>query len=555
MTYVAALIAYFVCYEIMYLFPIVLLQDLLPEKWSSFLQVPIMITGLSAFILVLGQANSAASHFAAGDKTFWQAHQAAHNDLKILIKFFFGFFFKDLDTPDAPAIQPTTESFTLGASDPHDRPLGLVGIRGVQDFEILCQFQPSRRLPYGGALIFLPLAAGKIKEMSKSLEGHLSHGMASWLTLEDKLLYGMYMDCPTCSQLLKAGNYPSDKHQVYLQKIRDLGIEEIKKSPVNWLSDFYPFLHLLEPGLYFIALTPYYPVDGEGHFFWDAFPALENSHALQWAVKDPFVEIPHFLIPTQSADAFDPVRFENAFQWLGKRPGVAYHISGPVSALLDGHHRATAAAKQGISFDCITISSHILVRNFPDGKKLDLPFLGEVKLPEWLDVIEMVQKEKDELKQREAKQFKQDIERSWPGNKPGDLAGGLGLDVSDYPRIEEIIALKVFSDPDPGTNPAYCARDSELEERWILPLYNSRNPDKYKALIQMARTETYRFAWFKLFSLLAETKSDEVAELFIDYLKYDREKRQEFINLIGKYLGSEKFTRLRNELNASWRVQ
>lgn len=67
---------------------------------------------------------------------------------------------------------------------------------------------------------------------------------------------------------------------------------------------------------------------------------------------------PAYLYPTQSDDLLNDERVQyyvDEFR-CGKKPhGIAYHEAGFISALLDGHHKAAAAAQLGIPLNCLTI--------------------------------------------------------------------------------------------------------------------------------------------------------------------------------------------------------
>jgi hypothetical protein len=109
MTFITALIVYYLFYGMIYLMPIILLVSLLPEAWRSFLEVPIMIAGLGTFLVAIWQAFSAATYYGKREMTFWQAHKAAGVELSLSLRLFFGFSFKALKTKSVPATKPTTE--------------------------------------------------------------------------------------------------------------------------------------------------------------------------------------------------------------------------------------------------------------------------------------------------------------------------------------------------------------------------------------------------------------------------------------------------------------
>jgi hypothetical protein len=121
-----------------------------------------------------------------------------------------------------------------------------------------------------------------------------------------------------------------------------------------------PVLELLTPGLYVVHESQMHPGDGNGSFFW-------NNYAVKKPVKgtaDKNASIgdanfsPCFLIPTMTPSSFQPKRMYDLTDKIksGRRlGGVAYHISGMFSALLEGHHEATAALMNNVDFRCLVV--------------------------------------------------------------------------------------------------------------------------------------------------------------------------------------------------------
>lgn len=120
------------------------------------------------------------------------------------------------------------------------------------------------------------------------------------------------------------------------------------------------------PGLNVIADGDVYPADGGGRFFWDVpdvwteAPATEqvglSDDDYEWEYPD---SAPVFLYPTQRRSRFDPDRevyYEDRLQQDGPLPrAVALHIQQGLNLLLDGHHKAAAAARLGRTVPCLTI--------------------------------------------------------------------------------------------------------------------------------------------------------------------------------------------------------
>ncbi|MCL1832638.1 MAG: hypothetical protein FWG45_07010 [Oscillospiraceae bacterium] len=121
-----------------------------------------------------------------------------------------------------------------------------------------------------------------------------------------------------------------------------------------------PVLELLCPGLYVVHESEVHPSDGDGRFFWTAYAAPREL--LGTAEKNSIIGhanyTPGFLLPTRhSADFRMPkmLHYEEALQKGRQLAGISYHVAGMFSALLEGHHAATAALNNDAPFKCLMI--------------------------------------------------------------------------------------------------------------------------------------------------------------------------------------------------------
>lgn len=173
--------------------------------------------------------------------------------------------------------------------------------------------------------------------------------------------------CPTCERLLATGYGLSEANEPELEHIRQVlhdGFSQLEDA----IPALAPLLGLLTPGLYIIADGDVYPADGSGHFFWDVSDALAIVPAtarIQLTDDDYEYEYPYgapvFLYPSQRRSRFNPARaayYEELLRKDGPLPhAIALHCAEGVSVLLDGHHKAAAAARLGRTLPCLTILS------------------------------------------------------------------------------------------------------------------------------------------------------------------------------------------------------
>ena len=127
-----------------------------------------------------------------------------------------------------------------------------------------------------------------------------------------------------------------------------------------------PLLELLPEGVYVLAESDAYPADGCGQFFWNVSDCLEANPAtaLVWLSDDDYDYNyeripPKFLYPSQRRSRLDMERVEyykERLQQDGPLPhGLAVYVTEGMSVLLDGHHKAAAAALLGRTLPCLTV--------------------------------------------------------------------------------------------------------------------------------------------------------------------------------------------------------
>lgn len=127
-----------------------------------------------------------------------------------------------------------------------------------------------------------------------------------------------------------------------------------------------PLLELLRSGVYVLAESDAYPADGCGQFFWNVSDCLEPNPATGAVyLNDDDYDYqyerlpPVFLYPSQRRSRLDMERVEyykERFQQEGSLPhGIALYVGVGMSVLLDGHHKAAAAALLGRMLPCLTV--------------------------------------------------------------------------------------------------------------------------------------------------------------------------------------------------------
>lgn len=170
--------------------------------------------------------------------------------------------------------------------------------------------------------------------------------------------------CPTCGSLLAAGWGMDAAECPELDQIRETlnGGFTCLDDAIPALS---PMLGLLEPGVYALADGDVFPADGVGRFFWDVpdGPVPAAATAPVGLTDDDFEyeyppSAPVFLYPSQRRSRLDEERvsfYMGRFRQSAPLRGIALHVAEGVSLLLDGHHKAAAAARLGRMLPCLTV--------------------------------------------------------------------------------------------------------------------------------------------------------------------------------------------------------
>jgi len=126
-------------------------------------------------------------------------------------------------------------------------------------------------------------------------------------------------------------------------------------------KSLHPVFELLSEGIYVCHESKMIPSDGSGTFFWTAYAIrreLAGSANYNRTMGKESNYTPCFLLPTTGFNEFSEakVRTQREKMKQGKRiGGLAYHVSGMFSALLDGHHSSAACLLTDTDFRCIVI--------------------------------------------------------------------------------------------------------------------------------------------------------------------------------------------------------
>lgn len=203
-----------------------------------------------------------------------------------------------------------------------------------------------------GALVQVKNGKGLLYEYFSEEPGKATYDT---LMFGDRPLFQLQGDeyfCPTCEKIVRSGYQLEQTEEFHEERMNGENVPFVEA-----LEGLKPLLGLLKDNCYVILDTQLYPVDGNGHIFWNV-PASEEAvpgSCLfyrgdgEWGCSRP-----HFTVATQSIRKLRESRVEYYREHPNCR-AVAYYMDGYMTALLDGHHKALAAALDHRSVNALVI--------------------------------------------------------------------------------------------------------------------------------------------------------------------------------------------------------
>ena len=189
--------------------------------------------------------------------------------------------------------------------------------------------------------------------------------------------------CPTSNSLLATGYGIENANCQELMEIqKEINADFI--SLENSIKTMEPLLKLFETGFYLIAEAECYPTDGNGNFFWNVPNEFTDSPATGLAyLKDSDTDTycvfnqPVYLYPTQTTDCYNEERVEYYIDKFNNEPrAIVYNFGGFINFVIDGHHKACAAALLGKPLKCLLIIKGEYSQNYGEDNQIFLNFLS-----------------------------------------------------------------------------------------------------------------------------------------------------------------------------------
>jgi hypothetical protein len=402
--------------------------------------------------------------------------------------------------------------------------------------EKLCD--PGPGMPYGSCFIFSGGGQGRIRMVSE--RNTMNDDYIGWLTVNGVPILSWRMEngCPTCEQILQSGNNAFDT-QTALRQIHGVDDEYLADNP-DWYEAYYPLLGLFDPGIYFMSVNEYYPTDGEGNLFWGSYEQPRTAAAVT------FGSSPHpcFLIATQVSEKYSRDRHERGKETFKTSPGIAYHLDGYLSVLLDGHHRALAAAEASEPFICVTISRALWY--WKGGQDIH-------KLPTGITGLFGLSMEAEHLSKPATRWLRKNqkitafirehvpdpfFQADYKSPEIDTAFIRARLNVHSYPTVEQIIALgrckKILNtDVDNAFNRTHACPDLA----YILSAFISAGDPRTRELaLRVVDDDNWRGRWKDALKFLSRFDDAEVLAIFWDLALRDDIKHKEVVWIVDQYI-------------------
>ena len=359
--------------------------------------------------------------------------------------------------------------------------------------------------------------------------------------------------CLTSNSLLATGYGIENANCQELMEIqKEINADFI--SLENSIKAMEPLLKLFETGFYLIAEAECYPTDGNGNFFWNIPNEFTDSPATGLAyLKDSDTDTsyvfnqPVYLYPTQTTDCYNEERvkyyinkFNNADN--NEPRAIVYNFGGFINFIIDGHHKACAAALLGKPLKCLLIIKGEYSQNYGKDNQIFLKFLSSNIRKEDIPI-----KYQPFLKEKEKNWGSMIInegtvnKRQWEDKYinsakkyPSLIEYATKVDDLIYENIE--ISDELIN---------YCLInfdiDSQVKARKIFRNLELLNVEKAKDFaVRYAKAslkqEISNNLKLVIYNFLVNMKNNtEVEQIFIDYIVYNEDRDDPVLELINSY--------------------
>ena len=400
--------------------------------------------------------------------------------------------------------------------------------------------------------------AGKLKEVYKEVED-LKNSYLVQIRLNDIPLIQINTDyyISTIECLLATGYGIENANCKEILEIQEK-INSDFISLEDSIETITPLLKLLNNGFYMVADVECYPTDGNGNFFWNVPNdlVLNPATAMKCLRDDDFTYIgrqPVYLYPTQTTDAYNSERVDYYIEKFKKMSdneprAIVYNCGEFINFIIDGHHKACAAALLGKPLKCILIKKAGYFMESEKGKWVDkLYFFSLYEKATSKNVPKKyLPFKKNEMKIEKLNEIKledgQVNKRKWE-NKYLDS-------VKNFPSLEKYsnivnasinFEFKITDELIKKYVNIFDENSQEMMKKIIYILMYTESLEKLqKIVIKYAKNSLNhkidKDLKLMIYNILFQMKNNsEVEQIFIDYIVYNEDRDDPVLELINSY--------------------
>jgi len=400
--------------------------------------------------------------------------------------------------------------------------------------------------------------AGKLREVRKEVK-NLKNGYLSQIRLNNVPLIQMNKEyIPTIESLLATGYGIENANCKEILEIQGK-INSDFISLENSIKTMTPLLKLLDNGFYMIADAECYPTDGNGNFFWNVpnNMVLNPATAEKCLIDNDFTYIagqPAYLYPTQTTDVYNSERIEYYIEKLKKMNdnneprAIVYNFGQFINFIIDGHHKACAAALLGKPLKCILIKKAGYFMESEKGKWVDkLYFFSLYEKATSKNVPKKyLPFKKNEMKIEKLNEIKLEDgrvnKRKWE-NKYLDS-------VKNFPSLEKYANIvnasinfefKITDELIKKYVNIFDENSQEMMKKIIYILMYTESLEKLqKIVIKYAKNSLNhkidKDLKLTIYNILFQMKNNqEVEQIFIDYIVYNEDKDDPILKIVNSY--------------------
>ena len=364
------------------------------------------------------------------------------------------------------------------------------------------------------------------------------------------LIQAKIPDCSTCSSLLATGYGIENANCKELLEIQ----EKINSDYVNLetsINNMKPLLTLLESGFYLIADAICYPTDGE-NFFWNVPNNLKEflSAGPVYLGEGTYVfDQPVYLYPTQTTDSYNKNRVDYYIEKFknstyNKPRAIVYNFEEFINFIIDGHHKACASTLLKEPVSCILIIPGKIYEDYYKNTYLNFSriLIDYKNIPK--EYTRYIKKEKFSPSQEKI-EIKDGIVNNREWEKEYINSAKHYLSIIDYANV-----IDIMQDNEIEVNAIFIKnclenfdKDGQVKMKKLLYLLKFTDIKKAQEIALKYAKKTLReeeidkeLKQLVYRILLSDKNNEEVENIFIDYIVYHSDNKEDpILNIINSY--------------------